>query len=84
MDRQKGQGNARRAYFAIRVTKLLNLNKRYKAAASWKPFEDLFDIPSGKLRGKKSDWEKVSDNVDKTFRPNGWETIDSLLNENVK
>lgn len=73
------------AYFAIRVTKVLGIKKsKYDAAASWKPFEVLFNISPGTLRSKKPDWEKRSDNVGKPFRPIGWEDVEALLNENVK
>lgn len=74
------------AYFAIRVTKVLGIDKRYNTVASWKPFEDLFEVKPGTLRGKPHDWENYNpgrnDRTD--FRPEGWEEIETLLNENLK
>ena len=70
------------AYFAIRVTELLNLKKRYNAMANYKPFEILFEEDN--LRGCPFDWEDRTGEDHKNFKPNGWEEIEALLNENVK
>lgn len=74
------------AYFAIRVTKVMGIDKRFNAVATWKPFEDLFEIKQGTLRGKPQDWEneKPRDRDKKDFQPEGWGEIETLLNKNLK
>ena len=72
------------AYFAIRVTKILNLKKKDDAIASYRPFEILFGLKENSLKGCPNDWAKGKGKDHKNFRPNGWEKIEALLNENVK
>lgn len=64
------------SYFAVKATAYLGLKKKsLKAAASWKPFECLFQVKS--LRQSKADFEKY--HVE--FIPTDSETINVLFEQ---